>query len=83
MFPEVGKNLCQSVDRDAKVAKDTKDAKGNAKTQRKQRRRERKEKNHRLHRLAQIFCNYLRKSECNMLGACFSQKVAVRRLRRQ
>ncbi len=35
----IGVNLCQSVDRDAKVAKDTKGAKGNAKTQRKQRRR--------------------------------------------
>ncbi len=42
--PSIGANLCQSVDRDAKVAKDTKGAKGNAKTQRKQRRRGHKEK---------------------------------------
>ncbi len=27
MFPEVGENLCQSVDRDAKGAKGTEDAK--------------------------------------------------------
>jgi len=36
----IGVNLCQSVDEDAKGAKDTKDAKINAETQRKQRRRE-------------------------------------------
>ncbi len=40
MFSEIGVNLCQSVDEDAKGAKDTKDAKINAETQRKQRRRE-------------------------------------------
>ncbi len=40
----IGVNLCQSVDRDAKVAKDTKGAKGNARAQRKQRRRGHKEK---------------------------------------
>ncbi len=37
--PEIGENLCQSVDDNAKVAKDAKDAKVNAKMQRKQRRR--------------------------------------------